>query len=403
LPGGTIRRTVDAAGNAIGQGIQGIANATGSWFTRAGDSIRTGDYRGAGRQVGQVTGELAMTFVPGLGVVGKLGLAGRLASAGGRVTSLAGTGASLVGNAARVIPVLGRGSAGMAKALSASKSAVGAARSKVDTFVGKAGSCLHSFSPATLVLTAAGAVAIGSLAVGDHVLAYDEATGTTASYPISVVHINADPETGTVVVGGETIETTPEHPFYTLEAGWLDAADLEPGMHVPSASGEPGEVSSVDFAAQPAIMYNLTVEIAHTFFVGEGEWLVHNTGCPLPGKRGLPKPGEDLYVGSYSSSARGNVRTGRNRTHTPHHAPQDAVSGVGRGRGITINIHKDLHARTSTYKRPVRPLANRREHLAADVWELRGLLRGAGYAPATRNVALLQLVRQNKRLWASTL
>jgi hypothetical protein len=300
LPGGTIRRTVDAAGNAIGQGIQGIANATGSWFTRAGDSIRTGDYRGAGRQVGQVTGELAMTFVPGLGVVGKLGLAGRLASAGGRVTSLAGTGASLVGNAARVIPVLGRGSAGMAKALSASKSAVGAARSKVDTFVGKAGSCLHSFSPATLVLTAAGAVAIGSLGVGDHVLAYDEASGTTASYPISVVHINADPETGTVVVGGETIETTPGHPFYTLEAGWLDAADLEPGMHVPSASGEPGEVSSVDFAARPAIMYNLTVEVAHTFFVGEGEWLVHNTGpgCNLPPRDAL---------GRFTSPGRGTA------------------------------------------------------------------------------------------------
>jgi hypothetical protein len=131
------------------------------------------------------------------------------------------------------------------------------------------------------VLTAAGAVAIGSLGVGDHVLAYDETTGTTASYPISVVHINADPETGTVVIGGEVIETTPEHPFYTLEAGWLDAEDLEPGMHVPSASGEPGEVSSVDFAARPAIMYNLTVEVAHTFFVGEGEWLVHNTGCDI--------------------------------------------------------------------------------------------------------------------------
>lgn len=27
-------------------------------------------------------------------------------------------------------------------------------------------------------------------------------------------------------------------------------------------------------------MYNLTVDEAHTFFVGEGEWLVHNTdGC----------------------------------------------------------------------------------------------------------------------------
>jgi hypothetical protein len=147
------------------------------------------------------------------------------------------------------------------------------------------------------VLTAAGAVAIGSLGVGDHVLAYDETTGTTASYPISVVHINADPETGTVVIGGEVIETTPEHPFYTLEAGWLDAEDLEPGMHVPSASGEPGEISSVDFAARPAIMYNLTVEVAHTFFVGEGEWLVHNTDgvCQLPRPR---KPSEPPLRGA---------------------------------------------------------------------------------------------------------
>jgi hypothetical protein len=32
-------------------------------------------------------------------------------------------------------------------------------------------------------------------------------------------------------------------------------------------------------------MYNLTVEQAHTFFVGEGQWLVHNTGdsCPPNG------------------------------------------------------------------------------------------------------------------------
>jgi hypothetical protein len=58
-------------------------------------------------------------------VVGKLGLAGRLASAGGRVTSLAGTGAALVGNAARAIPVLGRGSSPITRALTAAKSAGG--------------------------------------------------------------------------------------------------------------------------------------------------------------------------------------------------------------------------------------------------------------------------------------
>jgi hypothetical protein len=28
-------------------------------------------------------------------------------------------------------------------------------------------------------------------------------------------------------------------------------------------------------------MYNLTVAVAHTFFVGDGRWLVHNA-CPIP-------------------------------------------------------------------------------------------------------------------------
>jgi len=84
-------------------------------------------------------------------------------------------------------------------------------------------------------------------------------------------------------------------------------------MHVPSASGEPGEISSVDFAARPAIMYNLTVEIAHTFFVGEGEWLVHNTGCNLPPRDSLGRftvdPSKPAQRRVTSASNHGNART----------------------------------------------------------------------------------------------
>lgn len=37
-------------------------------------------------------------------------------------------------------------------------------------------------------------------------------------------------------------------------------------------------------------MYNLTVDVAHTFFVGNGQWLVHNAGpCGNIGFRGLVK------------------------------------------------------------------------------------------------------------------
>ncbi|HVM29949.1 MAG TPA: LamG-like jellyroll fold domain-containing protein [Candidatus Limnocylindrales bacterium] len=275
-PGGNIRRAVDSAGNALGNGFNSLVNGTANWFQRAGDKLRTGDFRGAGQMSGRIGGEIGLSFVPVAGILSKAGLVGRLATAGNRVTSLAGRGSSAVGNLSRTIPAAGRASSAVTKAVTASKTYIGVAKHKVDTFTRGTACKMHSFAAHTLVATAAGLVAIGTLAVGDHVLAYDEATGVVAEHPISVVHINADPVTGTIAVGGEVIETTPEHPFYTLEEGWLDAEDLEIGMRVPSASDEPGVVTAVDFSGGPAIMYNLTVEVAHTYFVGEGEWLVHN-------------------------------------------------------------------------------------------------------------------------------
>ena len=35
-------------------------------------------------------------------------------------------------------------------------------------------------------------------------------------------------------------------------------------------------MQAVEVVEQPQVMYNLTVAQAHTFFVGDGQWLVHN-------------------------------------------------------------------------------------------------------------------------------
>ncbi len=40
-----------------------------------------------------------------------------------------------------------------------------------------------------------------------------------------------------------------------------------------------GTITATERIEQEQMMYNLTVDTAHTFFVGEGEWLVHNTNC----------------------------------------------------------------------------------------------------------------------------
>ncbi|WP_160678009.1 hypothetical protein [Clostridium sp. C8-1-8] len=111
----------------------------------------------------------------------------------------------------------------------------------------------------------------------------------------------------------------------------------------------------------------------------------------------LAKPGEDLYVGTYSKSRYANIKSGLNETHTPHHAVQDAISETTHGKGTTINIRKDLHELTGTFRktRDIDP-TDLRKNLAADVSELRNILKDAGYDRNTINRQLQELIRQNK-------
>ncbi len=77
-------------------------------------------------------------------------------------------------------------------------------------------------------------------------------------------------------IDAEPINTTPEHPFFTHERGWVAAADLALGDRIRAADGTWGVVERLLLRGDTQVMYNLTVATAHTFFVGEGQWLVHN-------------------------------------------------------------------------------------------------------------------------------
>ncbi len=85
-----------------------------------------------------------------------------------------------------------------------------------------------------------------------------------------------------LIIDGEWIETTPEHPFYVEGKGWTDAEDLEMGDEVRQADGTTGTVWLQWNVQKTQEMYNLTVDEAHTFFVGDGQWLVHNCSAQIP-------------------------------------------------------------------------------------------------------------------------
>ncbi len=56
----------------------------------------------------------------------------------------------------------------------------------------------------------------------------------------------------------------------------MPAAVLEIGTQVQRANGTTGLVAAIEFSYDSQLMYNLTVAAAHTYFVGKGQWLVHN-------------------------------------------------------------------------------------------------------------------------------
>lgn len=140
----------------------------------------------------------------------------------------------------------------------------------------RGGGTRNSFSPETPVWTAEGQVPIGELAVGDAVLGYHEATGNTDTYTVTAVWAHEDPVVVALTIDAEVITTTREHPFYVLLREWVPAEKLRVGDSIRRADGSYGVVAAVDQAAHPQVMYNLSVATAHTFFVGDVGWLVHN-------------------------------------------------------------------------------------------------------------------------------
>ncbi len=151
--------------------------------------------------------------------------------------------------------------------------------------------CPNSFSADTPVATPYGLIAIATLVKEkiQEIFGYNEETGEVDVFTVTHYHVHDDPVTYDIVVDddvtdnipGELVETTPEHPFYVL-GQWIDAEDLEVGMPLSTYEGtdlvHSGTVTSIERIEQTQTMYNLTVDTAHTFFVGEGQWLVHNCG-----------------------------------------------------------------------------------------------------------------------------
>ena len=138
------------------------------------------------------------------------------------------------------------------------------------------GAC--SFSGSTVVLMADGSrKPIDEVVVGDKVIATDPETGEQVAKTVEHVFVHEDIVTD-LVIDGEVITTTEDHPFWSVTDQRFERADeLVAGEKVLGADGRTINVAGFKLGtAREALAYNLSIEGIHTYHVGDGAVLVHN-------------------------------------------------------------------------------------------------------------------------------
>jgi hypothetical protein len=141
-------------------------------------------------------------------------------------------------------------------------------------------SAIFCFAGDTLVKTERGKIPIRNVSIGDWVWSWSEVDGAFGYHQVVGTSENIAGEIVEIAVGDDVVRATPNHPVWVKSVGWLPCGELQTGDEI-EALGGAARVDSVRYASVPGgvKVYNLTVEYAHTYYVGDLELLCHNASC----------------------------------------------------------------------------------------------------------------------------
>ena len=139
-----------------------------------------------------------------------------------------------------------------------------------------------------------------------------------------------------IVVNGERITTTPEHPFYRPTAGWTSAADLRAGDRLALLSGKVVVVEEVqhEILEKPITVYNFEVEDFHTYFVGYASILVHNTCSAI-----LPPNGSRMRTSDALNLAENYLGPGYTEASLGRFVSADGLRQIRMGTDDLLGLH----------------------------------------------------------------
>ena len=163
----------------------------------------------------------------------------------------------------------------------------------IAAFTGGASKSMTCFVAGTMILTAAGLVAIENIKAGDKVISTNPDTFEIAEKTVVETYIRKDPKLIHLIVNGEEIITTETHPFYVNMRGFVNAGELKIGDELFDSNGKILLVEniSIELTDEPATVYNFQVEDFHTYYAGQNSILVHNANYKQVKSRISDDPG----------------------------------------------------------------------------------------------------------------
>ncbi len=245
--------------------------------------------------------------------------------------------------------------------------------------------------------------------------------GAGCAVVATVVHQNGDIlrlafSDGTEVTG------TGRHRFWSeTRRAWVAARELREGETLRTPSGVVRLESATPSRTLTAV-YNLEVEGAHEYFVGEGEVLVHNGKCgrtrassPQSGRysgqrrprRRLPTTSRSLLPGELEMGEFGGLTNDVGDDITGHHMPSaeymEQRFGISRDDSLALNLEQPTpgvggrHRRTESYGR--RPFLDEapRDALARDIADVRRILQEDGVYGAEARGRLQAYIAMSKQ------
>ena len=146
------------------------------------------------------------------------------------------------------------------------------------------------FVAGTEIKTEQGDKPIEEIRIGDYVWAYSPETDEAMLKRVTNTFVNKTDRLMRIIVNGEEIMATPEHPFYIpyctdsrsadwgLGSGWIKAKDLRAGDVLYLLDGSTAVIEYIELVLLtcPVSVFNFEVEDFHSYFVSSYGVLAHN-------------------------------------------------------------------------------------------------------------------------------